>query len=161
MSGPEILGESLPFDERIELPSWTGERASIASYKEFHLKTVRDSASHWESLARELHWFRMWDSVVTTDGDHPHVYRWFEGGLLNLSYLALDSHIPSLRDKMALIWEGEPTDEQGGPREVRKLTYGELLREVNRFSHVLRNTFDMKKGDKIAIYMPLVPEAVV
>jgi acetyl-CoA synthetase len=161
LSEPEILGESLPFDEKIELPGWPGESVDIDSYKAFLEESVRNYEARWTDIARELPWFRAWDSVLTRER-YPHVYTWFGGGLLNLSHLALDRHAASSRrDKVALIWEGEPTDESGAPKEVRKITYGELLRDVNRFAHVLKQKFGLKKGDKMAVYMPLVPEAIV
>lgn len=160
MGEPEILGEPLPFDEKVDLPEWTGEKTDIASYKAFQAETVRNNLATWEAVAKELHWFGPWRSVLTK-GQYPHVYRWFDGGLLNLSFLALDRHLASSGEKTAIIWEGEPTDEWGAPREQRSLTYKELLGEVNRFSHVLKHRFGLRKGDKVAIYMPLIPEAIV
>jgi acetyl-CoA synthetase len=158
---PEILGESLPLDEFVEVPDWQGPRSDIGSYKALHAKSLLGSGAQWEKLAKELEWSRDWDSVVSPTG-HPHVYEWFRGGSLNLSNLALDRHVRTWRkNKVALIWEGEPTNENGDPREVRKLTYGELLREVNRFAFVLRTKFGLKKGDKVAVYLPLIPEAIV
>ena len=80
---------------------------------------------------------------------------------MNISQLALDRHVRSWkRNKVALIWEGEPVDAKGRPLEVRKLTYGELLRDVNRIAFVLRNELGLKKDDKVAVYMPLIPEAI-
>ena len=119
---PEILGESLPLDEFVEVPDWQGPRSDISSYKALHAKSLLDSGAQWEKLAKELEWSRGWDSVVSPTG-HPHVYEWFRGGSLNLSNLALDRHVRTWRKKkVALIWEGEPTDENGAPKEVRKLT---------------------------------------
>ncbi|MDA4113929.1 MAG: acetate--CoA ligase, partial [Thaumarchaeota archaeon] len=161
MSDPEILGESLPLDETVDVPAWSGARSDVASYKALHAKSISEANAQWESLARELDWFKRWDSVLSK-GEHPHVYRWFSGGTLNLSQLAVDRHAnTSKRDKLALIWEGEPTDETGAPKEVRKITYGELLEEVNRLASVLSRKFGLKKGDKVAVYLPLVPEAIV
>ena len=158
---PEILGESLPLDEFVEVPGWQGPRSDISSYKALHAKSLLDSGAQWEKLAKELEWSRGWDSVVSPTG-HPHVYEWFRGGSLNLSNLALDRHVRTWRkNKVALIWEGEPTDENGAPKEVRKLTYGELLREVNRLAFALKTKFGLKKGDKVAVYLPLIPEAIV
>jgi acetyl-CoA synthetase len=160
LSDSEILGESLPFEERVELPAWSKVNTSVESYNAFHDKTVTEFRETWATLAKELDWFKPWDSVLSP-ADHPHVYRWFEGGLLNISYLALDRHAHSWRkNKVALIWEGEPTDEKGAPRDVRKLTYGELYREVNRMAYVLKEKFSLKKGDRMAVYMPLIPEAI-
>jgi acetyl-CoA synthetase len=161
LSDPEILGESLPFDEKIDLPGWAPATTDIAAYEAYLTRLTVDFEGGWADIARELPWFKAWDSVLTR-GEYPHVYTWFGGGRLNISYLALDRHADSSRrDKVALIWEGEPTDEAGAPREVRKITYGELRREVDRVAHVLQHTFGLKKGDKMAVYMPLIPEAVV
>jgi acetyl-CoA synthetase len=162
VSNPEILGESLPLDETVEVPAWSGPRIDVASYMKLHAKSVSESEKQWESLANELEWSHKWDSVITPGG-FPHVYRWFAGGTLNLSQLALDRHARTWRrNKVALIWEGEPVDEAtGAPKEVRKLTYGELLKEVDRVAYALRTKFGLKKGDKIAVYLPLIPEAVV
>ncbi len=160
MSNPEILGESLPLDEVIEVPAWEGPRTGVAAYKEVHTKSLEHAYDNWDSVAKQLEWFKGWDEVVSP-GEHPHVYKWFSGGRLNLSHLALDRHVRSWRgNKVALIWEGEPTDERGAPKEVRKVTYAELLREVNKLAFALRTKFGLKKGDKVAIYMPLVPEAI-
>jgi len=157
----EILGESLPFEERIELPNWAHRKVGLKSYVEFHSASVADSAGQWERLAKELDWQRPWDEVLTP-GDHPHVAKWFAGGALNLSQLALDRHVKGPRkNKVALIWEGEALGKDGAPVEVRKLTYYDLWREVNKFAFLLRSNFGMKKGDRMAVYLPMVPEAVV
>ncbi len=162
MSGEtEILGESLPFEERIELPNWASRRVELKAYVESHKSTIKDSASQWEAVARELEWQTPWREVLTA-GDHPHVAKWFAGGALNLSQLALDRHLQGPRkNKVALIWEGEPLGKEGAPVEVRKLTYYDLWREVNRFAFLLKNNFAMKKGDRMAVYLPMIPEAVV
>jgi acetyl-CoA synthetase len=157
----EILGESLPFDERIELPNWVHRNVDLKEYRESHSSSIKDSTAQWEGLARELVWQRPWDKVLSA-GDHPHVAKWFEGGALNLSQLALDRHVEGpRRNKVALIWESEAVGKDGAPTEVRKLTYYELWRDVNRFAFLLKNDFGMKKGDKMAVYLPMVPEALV
>lgn len=161
MTKPEILGESLPLDEVVEVPSWEGARVGTEAYKSTHAKSLTYAKDSWESIANELEWFSRWTEVVSP-GEHPHVYRWFPGGKLNISHLALDRHVRTWRgNKVALIWEGEPTDDRGNPKEVRKVTYAELLRDVNRLSYALKKEYGLKKGDKIAIYMPLIPEAIV
>jgi len=157
----EILGESLPFDERIELLNWAYRKIDLKAYRASHASSIKDSATQWERVAKELVWQRPWDKVLSV-GDHPHVAKWFEGGALNLSQLALDRHVEGpRRNKVALIWEGEAIGKDGGPSEVRKLTYFDLWREVNRFAFLLKNNFGMKKGDRMAVYLPMVPEAVV
>jgi acetyl-CoA synthetase len=157
----EILGESLPFDERIEIPNWSHRNVALGTYKKSHASSVKGSEALWESVAKELDWQRPWDAVLTK-GEHPHVAKWFPGGALNLSQLALDRHIVGPRkNKVALIWEGEALREDGSPTEVRKLTYYDLWREVNRFAFLLKNNFGMTKGDRMAVYLPMVPEAFV
>jgi len=162
MSGDtEFLGESLPFEERIRVAGWEKRSSEVKPYMELHAKSVREAAGQWEALAGELHWFKRWNTIMSP-GAHPHVTKWFQGGLMNISQLALDRHVEGPRkNKLALIWESEAVGPDGEPLEVRKLTYFELWREVNRFAHVLKNDFGMKKGDRMAIYLPLIPEALV
>ena len=101
--------------------------------------------------ARKLDWFKPWDKVL--EWNPPHA-KWFVGGKLNVSYNCLDRHIKNgLRNKAAIIWEGEPG-------EQRTLTYWDLYREINKFANVLKG-LGVKKGDRVAIYMPMVPEAVI
>jgi len=108
--------------------------------------------AYWEDAALELEWFRRWDRVL--DDDNPPHYRWFPGGQCNIVYNALDRHIRTVnRNKLALIWEGEPGDS-------RKFTYFELYRAVNRFAGALRS-LGVRKGDRVAIYMPLLPETLI
>ncbi|MEM4311649.1 MAG: acetate--CoA ligase [Nitrososphaerales archaeon] len=152
-----IVGEVLPFDEKIELENWKDKHVSIKDYLDYHRKSIEELEEFWGSVAKELEWFKPWEKVLE-EGDHPYVYKWFKGGKINLSYLALDRHVKSWRkNKLAYIWEGEPVNEKGEPKEVKKLTYHELWQMVNRVSHILKN-FGLKKGDKIAIYLPMIPE---
>src|SRR5580658_1229672 len=157
----EILGESLPFEERIELPNWAYRKVGVEEYRASHAASIKDAAGQWEGVAKELVWQRPWDEVLSA-GDHPHVSKWFAGGALNLCQLALDRHVEGpRRNKVALIWEGEAVGGDGAPTEVRKLTYYDLWREVNRFAFLLKNDFGMRKGDRMAVYLPMVPEALV
>jgi len=105
----------------------------------------------WARQAGALDWFRPWDTVL--EWDLPFA-RWFDGGTLNVSYNCLDRHVASGRgDKVAFHWEGEPGD-------TRTITYGELLGDVSRFANVLRG-LGVARGDRVAIYMPMVPELAV
>ena len=120
--------------------------------KEKYLSLQRDSLqdieSFWANIARQLVWHKNWDKVLKWD---PPFAQWFVGGTLNASENAVDKHVRSWRkNKAAYLWEGE-----GG--EHRSITYRELYREVNRFASVLQH-FGLRKGDTVAIYMPLVPE---
>lgn len=104
----------------------------------------------WASSAKCLDWFEPWHKVLEWN---PPDVKWFLGGRLNASYNCLDRHIAGeTRNKAALIWEGEPGDR-------RILTYWELYREVNQLANVLKK-LGVKKGDRVAIYLPLIPEAI-
>ncbi|MEW5806612.1 MAG: acetate--CoA ligase [Acidobacteriota bacterium] len=105
----------------------------------------------WGSMASELTWFKKWEKVL--EWNPPHA-RWFIDGKINISYNCIDRHINSaIRNKAALIWEGEPGD-------TRTLTYWDLYREVNKFANVLRK-LGIQKGDRVAIYMPMIPELAI
>jgi acetyl-CoA synthetase len=102
----------------------------------------------WEKQAEELHWFKRWDTVL--EWDCPWA-KWFVGGTINASYNCLDRHLEAGRGtKDAIIWEGEPGDQ-------RTLTYEELAREVRRFANALKG-MGLQRGDRVAIYMGMVPE---
>ncbi len=120
-------------------------RASI--YKE----AAKNPVKFWEGWARELDWFKPWKKAL--EWKLPYA-KWFVGGKLNVSYNCLDRHIDTpRRSKAALIWEGEPG-------ETRTLTYWDLYREVNRFAAALKRG-GVKKGDRVTIYMPMVPELAI
>jgi acetyl-CoA synthetase len=117
-------------------------------YLSLQRDSLRDPESFWARIAGQLVWHKKWDKVLRWD---PPFAQWFVGGLLNASENAVDRHVGSWRNnKAAYLWEGE-----NGER--RTITYGELHREVNKFASVLQN-LDLRKGDTVAIYMPLVPE---
>ena len=112
---------------------------------------AKNPARFWERFARELHWFKPWKKAL--EWKVPYA-KWFVGGKLNVSYNCLDRHIETARrTKAALIWEGEPGD-------TRTLTYWDLYREVNRFAAALKRR-GVKKGDRVTIYMPMVPETAI
>jgi propionyl-CoA synthetase len=122
------------------------------SYQEIYQHSLDDPAGFWGALAAELHWFRPWDHVL--DDSHAPFYRWFVGGETNLCYNAVDRHaLGERRGQAALIWESSETGQS------RTLTYFELYREVNRLAGVLKN-LGVQKGDRVLIYMPMVPEAI-
>jgi len=111
---------------------------------------IQDREAYWASWAGQLDWKTKWHTVL--DWKAPYA-KWFVGGTLNASYNCLDRHLATRGDKLAVIWEGEPG-------EVKKFTYRELHAEVCRFANALRK-LGVKLGDRVAIYMPLVPEAIV
>src|SRR5499426_419083 len=114
-------------------------------------RAKKDPETFWAEAAKELEWFKPWDKVL--EWDCPWA-KWFIGGKLNASYNCLDRHVKSGRkNKAAIIWEGEPGDE-------RVLTYRDVWREVNKFANVLKK-LGVKKGDRVCLYMGMVPELVI
>jgi acetyl-CoA synthetase len=145
-----ILQESRRFDP----PKEFSERAHIKSREEYdriYAESVQDPEKFWGGIASDLHWFKKWDKVL--EWNVPWA-KWFVGGEINLSYNCLDRHVRSWRrNKAAIVWEGEPGDS-------RTLTYQQLLVEVEKFSNVLKG-LGVQKGDRVAIYMGMIPELPV
>ncbi len=114
-------------------------------------RATQDPEAFWEEWARQLDWYEPWHTVC--EWNPPHA-KWFVGGKLNVSVNCLDRHLNGpRRDKRAIVWEGEPGDR-------RTLTFAELAREVAKFANVLRG-LGVGRGDRITLYMPMVPEAAV
>jgi acetyl-CoA synthetase len=130
----------------------TQEFAAKANINDPDVWTVasRDREAFWEQWAEQLDWHQRWDTILEWN---PPYAKWFVGGKLNASYNCLDRHLETRGDKTALIWEGEPG-------EIRNITYRELHAEVSKLANALRS-LGVELGDRVAIYMPLVPEAVV
>lgn len=124
---------------------------SFEQYKEAYKKSVENPEGFWESIAENFVWRKKWDKVLEWNFEEPRV-KWFINGKLNITENCLDRHQEKRADKTALIWEPNDPNEK-----VKKFTYQELLKEVCRFSNVLKNN-GVKKGDRICIYMPMVPE---
>ena len=124
---------------------------SVAEYEAMYRRSVEQPEEFWAEAAKELDWFAPWTKVIEGEAQHA---RWFINGKLNLSYNCVDRHaLGTRKDKIALIWEGEPG-------EVRKLTYGELHLQVQQFANVLKG-LGIKRGDRIAIYMGMSPELAI
>jgi propionyl-CoA synthetase len=124
-----------------------------SQYDETYRRSLRDPAGFWAAAAEDLYWERRWDRVL--DDARPPYYRWFTGGRLNTCYNALDLHVDRGRGKQrALIYDSPVTD------TLTTFTYAELRDEVARVAGALRRQ-GIVKGDRVIIYMPMVPEAVV
>jgi len=125
---------------------------SLAELEALRAEADADPEKFWARLAEsELHWFKPWDTVLKWEPPHA---EWFAGGQINISYNCLDRHLSTWRrNKAALIWEGEPGD-------TRTLTYQQLHTEVCRFANVLKR-IGVEKGDRVALYMPLIPELAI
>ncbi|MGO9037461.1 MAG: acetate--CoA ligase [Steroidobacteraceae bacterium] len=147
--------QSVLHEERVfPPPQHFSERAApgAAQLARMHEMAAADYVGFWADLAvAEIHWHRPF-SVPLDDADAPN-YRWFTDGELNVSHNCLDVHLAERADKVAIVFEGEPGD-------VRKLTYRELHREVCRFANALKAA-GIDQGDRVVIYMPLIPEAVI
>ncbi len=147
-----VLDETREFTPHPEF----AQRAAITSeaeYEAMYRWSIEQPEAFWAEAAAELHWFRKWDRVL--NDDNAPFYKWFEGGLTNISYNCLDRHLDGWRkNKAAIIWEGEPC----GGRRI--LTYRELHRLVSKFANALRN-LDVRKGDRVAIYLPMIPEPAI
>ncbi len=125
------------------------DQANVGSPK-IYKKAQRNREKFWAERAADLEWFKPWKKILQWKPPHA---KWFIGGKLNVSVNCLDRHVRGdKRNKVALLWEGEPGDR-------RVITYWELYREVNRFANVLLG-LGVKKGDRVAIYLPMIPEAV-
>jgi acetyl-CoA synthetase len=153
---------SVSTEKRVFKPAKTfSERArvrSLAEYQKLYNESVRSPEKFWDKQAKnELVWFKPWKKVL--DWKEPFA-KWFVGGQLNVSHNCLDKWLGTPHaNKAALIWEGEPAA-PGKPGEERALTYKQLHREVCLFANVLKRN-GIKKGDRIIIYLPMIPEAAI
>ncbi len=121
-------------------------------YNALVAKFDKDYEGTWAEFAREkLDWFEDFDTVL--DESNAPFYKWFTGGKINVAYNCIDRHLKDKKNKAAIIWEGDD------PEEKRVITYQELYNEVNRFANLLKNEFGVKKGDRVVMYMPMIPEA--
>ncbi len=143
--------DSLLHEDRRFPPPDDFRADALVSDPGIHAEADADIEAWWARWAEELDWYEKWDTVL--EWTPPHA-KWFVGGKLNVCHNCLDRHLEGpRRNKAALIWEGEPGD-------VRVMTYYGLHRRVAKFAHVLRN-LGVEKGDRVAIYLPMVPEAAI
>jgi acetyl-CoA synthetase len=143
--------EALLREKRKFPPPKAFAKRALVNKVSIYAEAARNPVRFWESRARELAWFKPWKKALEWK---PPYAKWFVGGTLNVAYNCLDRHVTtSRRTKAALIWEGEPGD-------TRTLTYWDLYREVKRFAAALKR-HGVRKGDRITIYMPMVPEVAI
>jgi acetyl-CoA synthetase len=138
----EIFAPSAEIIAQANVPDWDARAAQAGqSLTEF-----------WAERARELEWYRPWDTVL--DDSQKPFYQWFVGGKVNIIHNCLDRYMKTWRrNKLALIWEGEPGDQ-------RTFSYHALNREVSKFANVLK-AMGVTKGDRVTIYLPRIPEIVI
>jgi acetyl-CoA synthetase len=156
-----VSTDSLLHENRAFPPSPEVIRRALinaAQYNEMYERSVRESDKFWLEQAQTLEWFKQ-PAIAgkhTWDTDARKIqHTWFEDGQLNLTVNCLDRHLKTkVRDKVAIIWQGEPEE------EVKRITYAELHRDVCKFANVLKS-LGVKKGDRVAIYMPMIPEGAI
>jgi acetyl-CoA synthetase len=134
------------------LPTKEYYNPKMGNYQEVYRKSIEEPEKFWQEQSRILDWFKGFDTVL--DDSNPPFYRWFKGGKLNICYNAVDRHVKMhRRNKAAYIWVAENGDE-------KIITYDGLYRRVNNFAKALLD-MGMKKGDRVVIYLPMIPEAPV
>ena len=124
------------------------------TYKKEYQKSIKDPELFWEEKANNFLWKKKWDNVLSWDFSKPEV-KWFEGGKLNITENCLDRHLEKIGNQTAIKWIANNPDE-----ESRSLTYNKLHTEVSKFANVLKKN-GAKKGDRICLYMPMVPELAI
>jgi len=124
-----------------------------SAFEKLYTQSLEDPEGFWAEIAEDVHWYKKWDKVF--DNSRQPFYQWFKGGVVNTCYNALDLHVANGRaDQPALLYDSPVTD------TIKSFTYRELLEQVARFAGVLANQ-NVQKGDRVIIYMPMVPEAVI
>jgi acetyl-CoA synthetase len=146
----ETLENLLQETRQFPPPAELAEHANVKA--DAYAEADADRLAFWEKQAGRLDWFKRWDQVL--DWSNPPFAKWFVGGKLNISYNCLDRHVNNgLGDRVAIHWEGEPGD-------TRTLTYSDLLTETKKAANALIS-LGVRPGDRVAIYMPMIPEAAV
>ena len=143
--------DNLLKEDRQFPPSETWKKTALITDPSIYDRAAANPEAFWEGFARELEWIRPWDEVVRWKSPHA---EWFVGGKLNASVNCVDRHAHTARrNRAAIIWEGEPGDR-------RTLTYWDLYRQVSAFANVLKS-LGVKRGDRVALYLPLIPELAI
>jgi acetyl-CoA synthetase len=139
-----------------EVPAEWKKRAIIddAKYRAMYQRSINDPDGFWAQEAKRIHWMKPFTKVKNTSFGPGNVsIKWFEDGVTNVAYNCIDRHLAKRGDQVAIIWEGDD------PKDQKYVTYRELHDAVCRFANILRNR-NVEKGDRVTIYMPMIPEAV-
>src|SRR5450631_1166068 len=138
-----------------EVPTDWRKRAFVddAKYKEMYAASIKNPNAFWAGEAKRIDWIKPFSKVKNTSYDSHNVsIKWFEDGTLNAAYNCVDRHLAKRGNQTAIIWEGDD------PKDDKKLTYKQLHAEVCKFANVLKAR-GVKKGDRVTIYLPMIPEA--
>ncbi|MBW2637345.1 MAG: acetate--CoA ligase [Deltaproteobacteria bacterium] len=156
-----MADEKVQLKEVYPVPEWIREKAWIKGkeeYEKLYTRSIEDPDGFWAEIAEEyVTWFKKWDTVEDYNFDMrkgPIYIKYFDGGKLNVSYNCLDRHLETRGDQVAIQWEGNE------PGEERALTYKDLHEEVCKFANVLK-AHGIKKGDRVCLYLPMVPELAI
>ncbi len=142
--------------QRFTVPETLANTAHVdaSGYGSMYARSVNDPEGFWGDIAGEFEWMQRWSRAKNTSFEGDVSIKWFEGGILNTTVNCLDRHAASNPHKTAIVWEGDE------PGDVRRLTYGTLLDDVCKAANALK-FLGVKKGDRVTIYMPMVPEAAI
>src|SRR5215813_3908179 len=137
-----------PVSEELARSAWTDE----AGYFRMYEQSLADPDGFWREQGKRLHWIKPYTKIKDTSYTGEVHIRWFHDGTLNASYNCLDRHLATRADQTAILWEGD------SPSEQRHVSYAELHENVCRLANVLKGR-GVKRGDRVTIYMPMIPEA--
>ena len=147
-------------NDLVQPPASASENAYLKNMEEYqamYQKSIEDPDVFWSEVADDFHWYSKWDQVSGYNYDRregPISIEWFKGAKTNVCYNCVDRHLETRADKTAIIWEGNE------PGEDATITYRQLHQQVSKFANILKSR-GVKKGDRVSIYMPMVPEAAV
>jgi acetyl-CoA synthetase len=148
--------EGMKMSEKIyEIPAEWGQRAYVndAKYRDMYARSIKDPNGFWAEQAKRIDWIKPFSKVKNTNfGPGNVTIKWFEDGTLNVAHNCVDRHLAKRGDQVAIIWEGDD------PKDDKKITYRQLHAEVQKFANVLKAR-GVKKGDRVTIYLPMIPEA--
>ena len=141
-------------DKIYEVPAEWKQRALVkaADYQAMYERSIADPNGFWAEQAKRIHWYKAPTKIKNTSYSGNVSIKWYEDGVTNVAYNCIDRHLEKRADQTAIIWEGDD------PKDSKHITYQELHDEVCRFANILRNR-EVKKGDRVTIYMPMIPEA--
>ena len=143
-------------DKIYNVPAEFAAKTNItaAQYKTLYKQSIDDPETFWGEQAKQfLSWSKPWDKVMDYSFDAKNLYiKWFQGGKLNVAYNCIDRHLETKGEQVAIIWEGDD------PSDDKKITFNELHHDVSKFANILKQR-GVKKGDRVCIYMPMIPEA--
>jgi acetyl-CoA synthetase len=142
-------------DKIYDVPADWAKRAWVddAKYRDMYARSIKDPDAFWAEEAKRIGWIKPFTEVENTSFEPGHIsIKWFEDGVLNVAWNCIDRHLETRGDQTAIIWEGDD------PSESRHITYQQLHDEVCKFANILR-TRNVVKGDRVTIYLPMIPEA--